>query len=251
MSIKHPVGNKKIFIIKKFTKLLSYIILLFLSFFLRINRSKSEIIISTAFYAPWKEDKNFANFYEKVKNLTLLNSSRAYTLWYLSRDLQNMSGNILDIGCLQGGAGFLMAKANKKGFTYLFDTFEGFLEEEEFHKKKHFVYRDINIIKNNIIKFKLRNTKVFKSKFPNNLGRSFKNKKFKLCHLDVNTYKSTKNSFQFIKNKMIKGGVIVFDDYGIHTVDSIKKFIDEISKKYKKDYSFVYNYMGQCILIKK
>ena len=83
------------------------------------------------------------------------------------------------------------------------------------------------------------------------MGRSFKNKKFKLCHLDVNTYKSTKNSFQFIKNKMIKGGVIVFDDYGIHTVDSIKKFIDEISKKYKKDYSFVYNYMGQCILIKK
>ena len=50
---------------------------------------------------------------------------------------------------------------------------------------------------------------------------------------------------------MIKGGVIVFDDYGIHTVDSIKKFVDVISKRYKKDYSFVYNYMGQCILIKK
>jgi len=43
----------------------------------------------------------------------------------------------------------------------------------------------------------------------------------------------------------------VFDDYGIHTVDSIKKFVSEIYKKYKKSFYFIYNYMGQCILIKK
>ena len=166
MSIYHPIGNKKIFVIKKFTKFLSYIILLVLSFFLKINRSKSEIIISTAFFAPWKEVDYFSNFYIKVKNLTLLDASRSYTLWYLACDLKNINGNILDIGCLQGGAGFLMSKANKKGFTYLFDTFEGFLEEEEFHKKKHFVYRDVDVVKNNISKFKLKNTKVHKCKFP-------------------------------------------------------------------------------------
>jgi O-methyltransferase len=251
MKISHPVGNKKIFILKSFTKFLSYIILLFLSFFLKINRRKSEIIISTAFYAPWKEDNYFSFFYNKVKNLTLLDARRAYTLWYLSSDLKNINGNILDVGCLQGGAGFLMAKVNKKGSTYLLDTFEGFLEEEKFHKKKHFIYKEIDVVKDNLKKLKLKNTIVSKCKFPNNLSPSFKKKKFKLCHLDVNTYKSTKNAFQFIKDKMIKGGVIVFDDYGIHTVDSIKKFVDEISKKYKKDYSFIYNYMGQCILIKK
>ena len=78
MNIYHPIGNKKIFIIKKFTKFLSYIILLILSFFLKINRSKSEIIISTAFYAPWKEDNYFSTFYSKIKNLTLLNASRSY-----------------------------------------------------------------------------------------------------------------------------------------------------------------------------
>ena len=69
--------------------------------------------------------------------------------------------------------------------------------------------------------------------------------------MDVNTYKSTKRSFEFIKKKMIKGGVIIFDDYGIYGVDSIKKFINQISKKNKKDFSFVYNFMGQCIVIKK
>jgi len=251
MSINHVVGNNKIFFIKKSAKLLSYVVLLILSFFLKINRKNSDLIISTAFYAPWKDNKNFTSIYDKVKELTLLDHARAYTLWYLSNDLKNVNGNIFDLGCLQGGAGFIMSKANKKGVTFLFDTFEGFLEEGKFHKKKHFVYEDINKVKRNLKKLKLKNTKVFKCKFPLGINASIKNKKIKLCHIDVNTHRSTKNAFNFVKNKMVKGGAIVFDDYGIYTADNIKKYVNLISKKHKKDFSFIYNYMGQCILIKK
>ena len=50
---------------------------------------------------------------------------------------------------------------------------------------------------------------------------------------------------------MIKGGAIVFDDYGIYGADQIKVFISNISKKYQKQFTFIYNFMGQCILIKK
>ena len=251
VTIYHPVGNKRISFIKKCTKILSYLILLILSFILKINRNKNEIISSTSFYAPWKEDKNFCSFYEKIKNLTLLDTKRLYTLWYLSRDLKDINANILDIGCMQGGAGFLMSKVNNKGFTYLFDTFEGFLEEEKFHKKKHFVYKNIETVRTNIKKLRLKNTKVYRCKFPSKLNSSFNKKKFKLCHLDVNTYKSTQKSFEFIKNKIIKGGTIVFDDYGIYGADSIKKFIDKISRKNIRDFSFIFNFMGQCILVKK
>ena len=77
-------------IIKKCAQILNYFILLVLSFFLKINRNKSEIIISTSFYAPWKEDEKFYSFYNKIKVLTLLDSKRAYTLWYLSRNLKNI-----------------------------------------------------------------------------------------------------------------------------------------------------------------
>ena len=115
MSINHVVGNNKIFFIKKSAKLLSYVVLLILSFFLKINRKNSDLIISTAFYAPWKDNKDFTSIYNKVKDLTLLDHARAYTLWYLSNDLKNLNGNIFDLGCLQGGAGFIMSKANKTG----------------------------------------------------------------------------------------------------------------------------------------
>ena len=126
-----------------------------------------------------------------------------------------------------------------------------FLKKKSFKKKKHFIYNNIEDVRTNIKKLRLKNTKVYKCKFPNELNSSFSKKKFKLCHLDVNTYKSTKNSFKFLKNKIIKGGAIVFDDYGVYGADNIKKFVDQISKKYKKDFSFIYNFMGQCILVKK
>ena len=56
-------------------------------------------------------------------------------------------------------------------------------------------------------------------------------KKIKLCHIDVNTYEDTKNVFNFIRNKMISGGIIIFDDFGIWGVDGIKNFIYKIEKK--------------------
>ena len=75
------------------------------------------------------------------------------------------------------------------------------------------------------------------------ISKEFKNRKYKLCHLDVNTYKSTKKSFEFVKDRLIKGGVVVFDDYGIYTTDSIKRYVKQIEAKNKRDFTFIYNYM--------
>ena len=44
---------------------------------------------------------------------------------------------------------------------------------------------------------------------------------------------------------------MVFDDYGIWGVNGIKKFISYVNKKYSKNFIFIKNYMGQCILIKR
>ena len=41
----------------------------------------------------------------------------------------------MDIGCMRGGIGMMMSKLNKKGRTFLIDTFAGFYEEENTIKK--------------------------------------------------------------------------------------------------------------------
>ena len=81
--------------------------------------------------------------------------------------------------------------------------------------------------------------------------KDLKLKKIKLCHIDVNTYKSTKKSFYFVKNKMVKNGFIIFDDYGMHGVENVTFFLNELIKKEKKNFHYFFNYFGQCILLKK
>lgn len=248
-NINHPVGNLKIYLLKFFSEFISNFILFFISFFLKINKKESEIIISQAFYAPWKKDLLFKNFFKKIKKFTLLDKKRAFTLWYLVKNIRFKPGVILDLGCLKGGAGFLMARINKTGTVYCYDTFSGFPSYDKFYQKKHFVYSDIDQVKTHAKKLKLKNIKIIKSFFPKNIKEDIN--LIKLCHIDVNTYSSTRDAFFFVNSRIAKGGIIIFDDYGIYGNNNIKKFIFKISKKFNNSYHFFYNFMGQCILIKK
>ena len=249
--INHPVGNFKITILKKFSILINRVLIFFISFFLNIKKDESEIIISNAFFAPWKRDKEFIKIFEKIKKYTVIDVRRLYTLWYLSNQIKHINGHILDVGCLMGGAGFLISRANKKGKVFLIDTFEGYVDKERFYSKNIFIFQNLKIINKTKNKLKLKNKKILKGIFPDNFTYKFKNHKFKLCHLDVNTFLSTKKSFYFLEKKIVKGGIIVFDDYGIYGADGVKKFIDQIYYKFSKSFFFIKNFQGQCILIKK
>ncbi len=247
----HVYGNRRIKILKSFKKIIEHFILFFLSLFYKFDKSQ-KIIISSAMYAPWKDDEIFSNLFFKLKNLTIIDEARAYTLWHLSKSLKNTKGDIFDIGCMKGGAGILMSKANKSKNTktYFIDTFEGFAKSYGEHKKKEtFVYNNTGELKINLKKFKIKNFKIAKTRFP----RNFLIKgKIKLCHLDINVYEDTIKSFLFVDKHIVKNGIIIFDDYGIFKVDGILKAIKKIiNNKYDQKYHIIYNYMGQCIMIKK
>ena len=249
--INHAYGNIKISILKNFKKTIEISIRFFLSFFYKFN-SNQKIIISSAMYAPWLADKKFSKLYSKLRDLTLVDEVRSYTLWHFSKSLENSEGDIFDIGCMKGGAGILMACVNKniKSNTFFIDTFEGFAETSGSHKKNEtFVYKATDELKKNIKKYKIKKFKIIKTRFPNNF--KFRGK-IKLCHLDINVYRDTVKSFLAVDKYLIKNGVIVFDDYGIFKVEGIIKAIEKIiKKKYNKKYHIIYNYMGQCIMIKK
>ena len=130
---------------------------------------------------------------------------------FRSKNIRFNPGIILDLGCLKGGAGFLMAKINKNGKVYCYDTFSGFPNYDKFYKKDHFVYYDIDQVKDDAKKLKLKNIGIIKSFFPKNLKENIK--LIKLCHIDVNTLSFTQDAFYFVNSRMAKGGIIVFDDY--------------------------------------
>ena len=248
--IKHVYGNNIIFLLKYFKKFVEFFIRLFLSTFYNF-KNYEKIIISTAMYAPWIADNKFFKLFLKIQNLTLLDEARAYTLWYLSDSLKNINGDILDIGCMKGGAGIVMAKANNnmRSKTYFIDTFEGYAISSGNHiKEQTFVYKNLKELKFNINYFKIKNYEIKKCRFPKKIKLK---KKIKMCHLDINIYKDTLKAFIFVDKHLIKNGVIVFDDYGVHKVDEIIQAVNKIKKEFHTKYTIIYNYMGQCIMIKK
>jgi SAM-dependent methyltransferase len=249
--MSHPVGNIKIKIIKFSAEYLNKFLIFFLSFFIKIDKKRSEIIISNAILAPWKFDDKFQHIYKKIRSKTILDVRRLYTLWYYAKLLSHKKAAVLDLGCLLGGAGFLLSYANKSGNVYLIDTFEGYVDKSKFFKTGVFDYASVNEVEENIYHLKLRNTFVIKTNFPHIKNKIKYFDKIKMCHIDMNTYESTKKSFFFIHDKIIKGGVVVFDDYGTYGADKIVAFVNKIEKKYKKFYNFFYNYQGQCVLIRK
>ena len=111
--IQHPHGNLRSSVLKFFRNFLTYAITFVVGFFCKLGKN-DQIIISSAVHCPWREDKDFFNFYKKIENLTLLDLPRAYTLWSASKNLKNYNADILDLGCLQGGFWFFNVKTKHK-----------------------------------------------------------------------------------------------------------------------------------------
>lgn len=249
------LSSNKIKILRFLKGKLSNTINLFLKIAFKINTKNYGVIISEAFYTPWNGDKKFTKHYNTFKKFTMLNDQRAYNIYKSINNIRYLRGDCVEIGCWKGGISFLISKKlksiNLNKTIHAFDTFKGVIKASK--KDKNYFggehgEADINEIKFCINKFNLKNIIVHKGIFPDD----FQNEKFlnRICfaHIDVDTYNSARDATKFIWNKLVKGGIILFDDYGFHQTEGIKTFVNNFSKENKC--SFFYHTNGQAIVIK-
>lgn len=142
---------------------------------------------------------------------------------------EKLKGNVIEIGVFRGGSMVELSlklkelNSNKKLFGV--DTFEGHpystqkdvCEDGKIHHQKgRYADNDYNRVKKAIIKQKCNNFILFKNEV-NNIPE-LKKEMFCFAHVDVDTYKSTIQCINFLKKRMVKQGIIIFDDYnGKHT----------------------------------
>ena len=198
----------------------------------------------------WKDfetDNRFYSLIQVVKHV--LNEKKIY--------------NFVECGCWLGHSSHIISellykKKFKKKF-YIFDSFEGlseFSKEDKYYYnkskkskeniKKQFVSNE-EFVKNNVLKkFKFVNT--YKGWIPDRFGE-IKNKKFSFVHIDVDLYKPTLDSLKFFYPKLVKGGIILCDDYNSSAFPGAKLAWDNFFSK--KKYSFFYkSLLGGCFIIK-
>lgn len=212
-------------------------------------------------------DSNYHEIYDKAQIFTQMTSTdnplrrlRHYTLQGLLRNVDLEDGDVCECGCYRGLSAFQIAHhielSRKKVCFHIFDSFEGLSElsdadiakdrcQDLEHLKKQFA-TSLDTVKNNLRNFDF--IKYYKGWIPERF-HEVHDKSFSFVHIDLDLYQPIFDSFQFFYTRLIRSGIMVFDDYGCTQFPGAKKAIDECLKPHT-DF-FIHLPTGQAFLIKK
>ncbi len=211
------------------------------------------VITSHASYAPWLEQGPFNEAYRRIQGNTLVDVHRCYELWQLAQQLASCPGNILEIGVWRGGTGCLMAKASPSKTVFLCDTFSGVVkasQKDSSYKGNEHADTSVNVVKKLAAKLEVQNIRILQGIFPDETAPQIDaDMLFSLCHIDVDTYQSARDCFDWVWPRMAIGGVVIFDDYGFYGCDGVTTLCNELGTR--TDNLMLYNLNGHAILVKQ
>ncbi len=222
----------------------------------KTNKFQYEII-SLHRYAPWLTDEKFQQTYNKIKDYTLVDFYRCYELFDFVKRIENIEGDIIEIGVWRGGTSATMAAAlqlvSSKKSIFLCDTYSGVVKAGDFDiRYKGGEHSDTSdqLVKDLLSSLQLENYHLLKGIFPEETGSAVENNTFSLCHIDVDVYQSAVDIIAWIYPKLSKGGALVFDDYGFRGCNGITYLVNELRMEVDK-WLYIYNLNGHAILIKR
>jgi hypothetical protein len=223
-----------------------------------INKSHYEGSIPTATYTPWNKDPVFLDCHSVIRDFTLVDKYKCFELWWLVEESKKLEpGAYIEIGVWKGGSGALIAKKARlcgiRENVYLCDTFRGVVKAGE----KDTVYRggEHSDTSEEAVRALLKklgaedNVKILTGIFPDETAGMIQDKAFRFCHIDVDVYQSAKDIVNWIWDKLVSGGLIIFDDYGHYSSEGIALFVEE-EKARRKDLLAIHNLNGHAVFIK-
>jgi O-methyltransferase len=167
--------------------------------------------------------------YRQKGNSSLLDY-KIYLLEEVCSELNaaNIQGDVAELGVYKGGSARLLATAFPDKKIYLFDSFVGMQYDdtitEGLHKKNEFSDTSLEAVKEYLSD--KENCVFCQGWFPSTAD-FLTNQKFCLVHLDADYYESTKAGIEVFWNRLVDGGVMVFDDWEWDHCPGVKKAFDE------------------------
>ncbi len=228
----------------------------------RINRaprntsSLHEEVLPFATLAPWNTDAKFAAAYSVIRNFTLVDKYRCFELWQLTAQVAKLpQGAILEVGVWRGGTGALSARqaADCKiiEMVYLCDTFTGVVKaSKRDHTYQGGEHSDTSrrVAEKLTTSMGLGNTRILQGIFPEDTGHEVEQVSFRLCHIDVDVYESARNVNEWIWDRLVPGGLVIYDDYGFEACDGVTRYVDE--QRAKHDRCVFHNLNGHAVVVK-
>lgn len=223
-----------------------------------VDREKHSVTISECTYSPWNFDKEFMAAHQAVYQHTLVDKCKLYHLWHYMKQVKNFEGDVIEVGAWRGGSGCLLAmqlnKHSPTAKTYICDTFEGMPvvthKEDNFYRGGELADTSAAHVQTIAKSFGLNNVEVLKGIFPLETAHKVTSTKFKFVHIDVDIYQSAKDTVDWVWDKLVPGGMIVFDDYGYSATEGVTRFVNEFTAD-NINCLFIFNQAGHAILVKR
>lgn len=213
------------------------------------------IVIPEATYSPWNDDKEFVSAFESIRQNTLVDVYRAHELWNLVKETSRSDGDILEVGVWRGGTGCLMAARARQltptATVFLCDTFSGVVkasERDSHYRGGEHADTSVDIVRQLATKMGLDNIQLLKGIFPDTTGNKIEDRRFSLCHIDVDVYDSAKQVAEWVWPRLVTGGVIVYDDYGFLSCEGITNLVNE--RHQNQGAITLHNLNGHAIVVK-
>lgn len=223
----------------------------------KIEEFEYSAVIPGANYSPWYGDAAFQKIYTQIKGNTLVDIYRCYELWELVEKVTKLdnTASLIEIGVWKGGTSGIiatkLAQMNARGTFYIADTFTGVAkasDKDTFYNGGEHADTSQEIVET-LLKGKYDNHKILRGIFPEDTAHLVPaSEKFSFCHIDVDVYDSAKDIVDWIWDRLIPGGVIVFDDYGFHTCNGVTRYVNE--QKKLTDRMIIHNLNGHAVMIK-
>lgn len=177
---------------------------------------------------------------------TILRPACLESIKQLSSKVKDLDGAIAEIGIFKGGTLAFMASLFKKK-VYGFDTFEGLpaihFGEGEYHKPLEFNDTSLEYV-SSVLESQGIDFELIKGVFPYSCNLE----SFAFVHLDVDYGKAIKESLEYIYPRLVKGGIIVIDDYDWAHCSNVKPVVDDFFEGKEQVHQ---NCLYQAYIIKK
>lgn len=206
-------------------------------------------------YSPWFKSP-FKEIWPAIDGKALVSMDRAFMVYEFARQCRGLEGEFAECGVYKGGTAYVISKAlqghpaagTKK--LHLFDTFAGMPktadQDPSYLREGHFGDVSLDGVKAFLKDFQFT---VYHPGFIPDTLAPVKDRRFAFAHIDVDIYQTTKDCCEFFYDRMSRGGVMLFDDYGDPGLrDSEKRAVDEFFEGKKE--SPVYIPTGQAFVIK-
>ncbi|MDR0360866.1 MAG: TylF/MycF family methyltransferase [bacterium] len=182
-------------------------------------------------YSPWVGEPAFEHVYHRVRNLSLVSRDRCYVLWRTLQQATHLDGDVLECGVFRGGTALLAAETvttkEAEKAVHLFDTFEGMPQTTE--GIDHFEQGWLGRTSAGDVCTLLEPypcVQVHAGFMPETFD-GLDIPSISWAHVDVDIYQSVRDCIDFIYPRLVRGGYMIFDDYGFPSCTSARRAVDE------------------------